>query len=1006
MVYVGEVDYQQRVQQFQQEGMSRQQAEQKAQEIRKGTPQQFNVGRGSEIQAARTRAKYGKPISGFEKIGRDKYRVIEQGRVRVIEGREAAELAGVFGETARPVKKKVTIEEALETQRLIREKFEKGVGKAQDKKITTTPTGEYIIAPSTAETYPPFLNEFKKQRREPIIKEEKKFKKSLGDVTAIEGKPDELYKINYDPLSGKEIVVPKNEVKELVYDPNFKKPSGLSGIFTPLREKISIWKREEEVALQQYRPSVPRQFISGGAIGIASSAEGVLKKPLTTAAVLGSLAIPFVGTVVGAGLTATYAFQKLSDPAKTFTPRGLGETAGEMLFFGSLAKGARAGGNILKTGYKNVRTDISIARYNKRMKGKLITRETTLPAKISRDVSVEVRGRPIESFSGVETVRSGRAGTFIDRKLSFNLGKLQPVDLTRTPSKLSIIGVTQSRTVIGKTPVSTVKTTLPITTKALQRSTKTVVEQTTPVKLTGPAQPVFETLISGGFKTRQTNQGVSFLSIKPGKTSIKVRGKAILTKGTPRETVRVSETGGVLRMYEPRIVTERNIVPKGRPRPSQEYYSFQDQIVGGLKPAISGREIRVYEGAGGLKAQQLFIYDSARVMRQSYGTTKNPVAEMWGIKERKPIISVIPISKTSKVSKPNEDVIGQGLPNQFETRKGQVLLLKSQAETQKAKQKTKRRQEQVLVTKQRSAQSQVSLAWQVPAGREQAFKNLASTMGRQGQKTQSPLAQALYGRTVPVTAQRIRTSQSQKQRIDPITGLVLTSASSLSELQASATAQSLGLKTSQSLVLSQSLRTAQQSQLAQKSQLAQQSRLATEQSLSQLLERVSQSRTSKRSRRDKIRKPGEQKVPSQDNTVKKMLLGSEDDKKGFQVLIKRKGRFFALPGVYTRESAKDALARVLGQTLAATGKLKRTGKRPTITKETSDFERLAGSLRSYQIRKGKRIPLEDVWIQKRGSRLSGRGERKEIKAAKRQSSFIKTRKGKSSKKNGGSLKWL
>lgn len=112
-------------------------------------------------------------------------------------------------------------------------------------------------------------------------------------------------------------------------------------------------------------------------------------------------------------------------------------------------------------------------------------------------------------------------------------------------------------------------------------------------------------------------------------------------------------------------------------------------------------------------------------------------------------------------------------------------------------------------------------------------------------------------------------------------------------------------------------------------------------------------------------------------------------KKAYQLFIKRHGKNILIGQPTTKGRALFAGENIARTTLARTFGVfptKRTTEREDITYTPSQM------FRGYSLRKGKRIPLIDTYIQKRKFSLSSMGERLEIKAARRS--------------KAGSLKWF
>jgi hypothetical protein len=113
----------------------------------------------------------------------------------------------------------------------------------------------------------------------------------------------------------------------------------------------------------------------------------------------------------------------------------------------------------------------------------------------------------------------------------------------------------------------------------------------------------------------------------------------------------------------------------------------------------------------------------------------------------------------------------------------------------------------------------------------------------------------------------------------------------------------------------------------------------------------------------------------------------------FGVLLKRRGRFVKIAGGLSKEAALDIGTRNVKRTLGATFKIVPEAGYATKTTSTGEFERYRNELRSYAIKKGQRVQLQDTFIQLRSKRLGSTGERSEIKQSRIGKSFFKTSKG-------------
>jgi len=119
--------------------------------------------------------------------------------------------------------------------------------------------------------------------------------------------------------------------------------------------------------------------------------------------------------------------------------------------------------------------------------------------------------------------------------------------------------------------------------------------------------------------------------------------------------------------------------------------------------------------------------------------------------------------------------------------------------------------------------------------------------------------------------------------------------------------------------------------------------------------------------------------------------------KGFRIFVKRKGKRVFLEGVFPRGEAVRIGARQARRTLRATFGIVEAGAIPR-KRRAPAFLPSPRIFRTYQIIKGKRVPLKDTWIQKAPYRLSARGEVKEIQVARKRKR--KRRKG------GRRVRWL
>lgn len=112
-------------------------------------------------------------------------------------------------------------------------------------------------------------------------------------------------------------------------------------------------------------------------------------------------------------------------------------------------------------------------------------------------------------------------------------------------------------------------------------------------------------------------------------------------------------------------------------------------------------------------------------------------------------------------------------------------------------------------------------------------------------------------------------------------------------------------------------------------------------------------------------------------------------KQGYNVYGKEKKskRFRKLNKVpLTKAKAKDVGAYMIDHSLAATWKIKKTSKmaeKKVLETPSGYYARTSRKYRANKIRKGKKVPMKDKWIEKRGKRLDTRDEVRKITLAKK-----------------------
>jgi hypothetical protein len=114
---------------------------------------------------------------------------------------------------------------------------------------------------------------------------------------------------------------------------------------------------------------------------------------------------------------------------------------------------------------------------------------------------------------------------------------------------------------------------------------------------------------------------------------------------------------------------------------------------------------------------------------------------------------------------------------------------------------------------------------------------------------------------------------------------------------------------------------------------------------------------------------------------KKVLASAIKKVAGYEVFVRRKGMFKKVGGVYAKGEAIKKGEKEALRTLAATFKIK-PSKGEILAYGAQEYIPTPKEFRTYAIRRGKRIPIKEQWIQKRGRRLGRRTEIKELQRAR------------------------
>jgi|TARA_Y100000310_G_scaffold342241_1_gene444512 hypothetical protein len=111
----------------------------------------------------------------------------------------------------------------------------------------------------------------------------------------------------------------------------------------------------------------------------------------------------------------------------------------------------------------------------------------------------------------------------------------------------------------------------------------------------------------------------------------------------------------------------------------------------------------------------------------------------------------------------------------------------------------------------------------------------------------------------------------------------------------------------------------------------------------------------------------------------------------FIVQIRRKGKFVTVSRPLSRQAALALGTRITSTTLAATFRLVPVSGRPQRAPPSGGPSALSSAFRTFKIVGGKRVPLIDTFIQRRGQRLASPQERRAIQRARSSaSSFLQS----------------
>ena len=122
-------------------------------------------------------------------------------------------------------------------------------------------------------------------------------------------------------------------------------------------------------------------------------------------------------------------------------------------------------------------------------------------------------------------------------------------------------------------------------------------------------------------------------------------------------------------------------------------------------------------------------------------------------------------------------------------------------------------------------------------------------------------------------------------------------------------------------------------------------------------------------------------APPRPSPAVRRILKKVKETPGFELFVKRRGKFLKVPGLFPKGKALQKGALITRGTLAATFKVVKTKK--FVAAPEFGFTPSPKVFRQFKIVKGKRVPLKDIFIQRAKFRLGTEGEIGEIMGAKR-----------------------
>lgn len=452
--------------------------------------------------------------------------------------------------------------------------------------------------------------------------------KPASDKTTLEGSAQQLQYILQERYGGKEALAAQRAYIELQTQRG-----------TILPEKNAQLMKDLKGSTFSAKKAVAGVAITGAVIGL-SAAKGlksttydfgvsVVKNPLGTAKSV--VTAPFE--------LPQYAVSRAKLIARNPVV-GISQTIGEFVGMELTGKTIMRGPGIVKRGYDYGAVKVAAIGIERESAGAIISTTGDIrgvPDILKRDVSVEVRGRPIESVIGEQRTTYQPSLKTTESVLVFNKGELSPIPRGPKSDTIGIIGRARDTvlegeraSIIGNPNKQSVMRPTELTTSTGSVSTaefgfKRFVEKKQFDRTLGE---VPKTDIGVVGDTKYIRQGIGTENTVVFKGIEQMSGQ--FSPGFRRQQVQANLFAFSRKPAGKDIVpsdwVQEPVYPKqARTRPN---------LIGKQELSLPGREVKTYEFTNldsGLKgkAQQLYSFEGLSVKFRKYGTDVNPVAETF-----------------------------------------------------------------------------------------------------------------------------------------------------------------------------------------------------------------------------------------------------------------------------------------------------------------------------------------------------------------------------------------